>query len=277
MDQVDLLDLLDCLGRWLLLLLVLAALAFAELGAACSGIVAFAVTFEAVGFLAMTALLAVTALSFSGQLSHLFHHLLFIIAVLHVFAGKTSAVLSTPPRGGIALTVHLKTKSLLTVASQLPLLSGGSHRLLDRTPFRKGVFLELWCVNELRDLNIFGNVGWKDIDCVYHLEALMHLGHIGHWWKKIEDFFGLFGHRSVENRNIIKLIKIRRGEDGNIGIERSHTRNWLLLKNRAIRSWKFQNHQQRQPNDHANPFLLTIHFSHKLPNSHIYLLLLFPP
>ena len=107
MDQVDLLDLLDYLGWWLLLLLVLAALTFAELRAAYSGIVAFAVTFEAVGFLAMTALLTVTALSFSGHLSYLFHHLLFVITVLHIFAGKTSAVLSTPPRGGIALTVHL--------------------------------------------------------------------------------------------------------------------------------------------------------------------------
>lgn len=80
-------------------------------------------------------------------------------------------------------------------------------------------------MNELWDLNIFREVGWKGIDCVYHLEALMHLGHIGHWWKKIEDFFGLFGHRSVESRNIIKLIKIRRGEDGKFGIERSHARN----------------------------------------------------
>lgn len=155
MDLVDLLDLVDLWGWRLLLLLVLAALAFAELGTAYSRIVAFAVTFEAVGFLAMTALLAVTALSFPGQLSHLFHHFLILVAILHVFAGKASTVLPTPPRGGIALTVHLQTKSLLTVASHLLLLSRASRRLLDRAPLRKGAFLELWCVNELWHLNIF--------------------------------------------------------------------------------------------------------------------------
>ena len=101
---------------------------------------------------------------------------------------------------------------------------------MERTPLSKGVFLELGCVNELWDLNIFGEVGRKGIDSVYHLEALLHLGHIGHWWKKIEDFFGLFGHRSVESRNIIKLIKIRKGKDGNIGIEHRHVGNCFLFK-----------------------------------------------
>ena len=79
----------------------------------------------------MTALLAMAAFSFPGQLSHLFHHFLFLGAILHVFAGKASTVLSTPPRGGIALTVHLQAKSLLTVASGLSFLRRASRRLLD--------------------------------------------------------------------------------------------------------------------------------------------------
>ena len=116
-------DLLHHLRRRLLLLLVLTALAFAELGTPYSGIVAFAVSFETVGFLAMTALLAMTAFSFPGQLAHLLHHVLVLVAILHVFAGKAGTVLSTPPRGGIALTVHLEAKGLLTVASGLLLLS----------------------------------------------------------------------------------------------------------------------------------------------------------
>lgn len=74
-------------------------------------------------------------------------------------------------------------------------------------------------MNILWDLNIFGEVGRKGIDRIYHLEALLYLGHIVHWWKKTEDLFGLFGHRSVESRIIIKLIKICKGEDWNIGIE----------------------------------------------------------
>lgn len=79
----------------------------------------------------MTALLAVAALTFSGQLSHLFNHFLFLVTILYVFAGKASTVLSTPPRGGIALTVHLQAKSLLTVASGLSFLRRASRRLLD--------------------------------------------------------------------------------------------------------------------------------------------------
>lgn len=79
----------------------------------------------------MTALLAMAALSFSGQLSHFFYHFLILVTILHVFAGKASTVVSTPPRGGIALTVHLQAKSLLTVASGLSFLRRAGRRLLD--------------------------------------------------------------------------------------------------------------------------------------------------
>lgn len=237
-----LMDLLHHLRRRLLLLLVLAALAFAGLGASYSGIVAFAVSFEAVGFLAMAALLPMTALSFPSQLSYLFLQLLVLVAILHVFAWNTSTVLSTPSRGGKALTVHLKAKGLLTVASVLPFLSRPCRRLLEWTPLRKGIFLDLWCVNKLWDLNIFGEVGRKGIDRIYHLETLLHLGHIGHRWKKIEDFFGLFGHGSVESRIIIKLIKIRQGEDGNIGIEQRDAGSRLLSKNNITDLTKTQDY-----------------------------------
>ena len=183
---------------------VLAAVALAGLGAGDAGVVALAVSLEAVGFPTVATFLGEGAVSKAALLDSSLGHGDFLFELKCILAAEAGAVLTALPARGEALAVHLEAEGLLACASYFLLFGGvgsGGHAgdaLSEGVVLRSGVAVLQGEVEVIE-----GELVRNGVDGVDHLQALIDIGELLHGGQVEErQLAWLMLHHGCNNFNI---------------------------------------------------------------------------